>query len=212
MNHRNTLNTRLLPLSILISSLVSGGAMAATVPTGDFHRLANGGSFLITNDALTTNSKNKPDSILESMFPAGEKITEEMKAAIANDLAEMQKSHQKTLVDIQKQIDSLGHVERKQAEVELTKFKASADKKIQFLEAKVAYANDPTTDNLDALNKKLEDTVTHTISSLPEAGQFTAKEIQSLVEAKLKNDDSILSTEITQKIENITQQQQAELS
>ncbi len=30
MNHRNTLNTRLLPLSILISSLVSGGAMAAT--------------------------------------------------------------------------------------------------------------------------------------------------------------------------------------
>ncbi|EOW7153689.1 TPA: autotransporter outer membrane beta-barrel domain-containing protein [Yersinia enterocolitica] len=28
MNHRNTLNTRLLPLSILISSLVSGGAMA----------------------------------------------------------------------------------------------------------------------------------------------------------------------------------------
>lgn len=212
MNHRNTLNTRLLPLSILISSLVSGGAMAATVPTGDFHRLANGGSFLITNDALTTNSKNKPDSILESMFPAGKKITEEMKAAIANDLAEMQKSHQKTLVDIQKQIDSLGHVERKQAEVELAKFKASADKKIQFLEAKVTYANDPTTDNLDALNKKLEDTVTHTISSLPEAGQFTAKEIQSLVEAKLKNDDSILSTEITQKIENITQQQQAELS
>lgn len=212
MNHRNTLNTRLLPLSILISSLVSGGAMAATVPTGDFHRLANGGSFLITNDALTTNSKNKPDSILESMFPAGKKITEEMKAAIANDLAEMEKSHQKTLVDIQKQIDSLGHVERKQAEVELAKFKASADKKIQFLEAKVTYANDPTTDNLDALNKKLEDTVTHTISSLPEAGQFTAKEIQSLVEAKLKNDDSILSTEITQKIENITQQQQAELS
>ncbi|MCY1688344.1 autotransporter outer membrane beta-barrel domain-containing protein [Yersinia enterocolitica] len=30
MNHRNTLNTRLLPLSILISSLVSGGAMAMT--------------------------------------------------------------------------------------------------------------------------------------------------------------------------------------
>ncbi|CRY55198.1 autotransporter protein [Yersinia intermedia] len=29
MNHRNTLNTRLLPLSILISSLVSGGAVAA---------------------------------------------------------------------------------------------------------------------------------------------------------------------------------------
>lgn len=35
MNHRNTLNTRLLPLSILISSLVSGGAMAAIAPEFD---------------------------------------------------------------------------------------------------------------------------------------------------------------------------------
>ncbi|WP_145496504.1 autotransporter outer membrane beta-barrel domain-containing protein [Yersinia bercovieri] len=61
MNHRNTLNTRLLPLSILISSLVSGGAMAALpiltkeskplqpkveeISTGKVQRWANGGSF-----------------------------------------------------------------------------------------------------------------------------------------------------------------------
>ncbi|MDA5499466.1 hypothetical protein [Yersinia aleksiciae] len=40
MNRRNTLNTRLLPLSILISSLVSGGAMAAAIPiyTKDMQR------------------------------------------------------------------------------------------------------------------------------------------------------------------------------
>ncbi|CFQ30897.1 autotransporter outer membrane beta-barrel domain-containing protein [Yersinia bercovieri] len=60
MNHRNTLNTRLLPLSILISSLVSGGAMAALpiltkeskplqpkveeISTGKVQRWANGGS------------------------------------------------------------------------------------------------------------------------------------------------------------------------
>ncbi|WP_145932052.1 autotransporter outer membrane beta-barrel domain-containing protein [Yersinia bercovieri] len=36
MNHRNTLNTRLLPLSILISSLVSGGAMAASGAAPEF--------------------------------------------------------------------------------------------------------------------------------------------------------------------------------
>ncbi|WP_145559870.1 autotransporter outer membrane beta-barrel domain-containing protein [Yersinia bercovieri] len=60
MNHRNTLNTRLLPLSILISSLVSGGAMATSttltkeskslqpkvedISTGKVQRWANGGS------------------------------------------------------------------------------------------------------------------------------------------------------------------------
>ncbi|WP_444823363.1 pertactin family virulence factor/autotransporter [Yersinia pseudotuberculosis] len=41
MKNSNTLNTRLLPLSILISSLVSGGAMAAptqSVSTGHRRR------------------------------------------------------------------------------------------------------------------------------------------------------------------------------
>ncbi|MGT3268649.1 autotransporter outer membrane beta-barrel domain-containing protein, partial [Yersinia enterocolitica] len=70
MSHHNTLNTRLLPLSILISSLVSGGAAAGVVPTpsnikdlslqtnltlaptGPFTRIAEGGSFLITNDTI----------------------------------------------------------------------------------------------------------------------------------------------------------------
>ncbi|QKJ05077.1 hypothetical protein [Yersinia mollaretii] len=64
MNRRNTLNTRLLPLSILISSLVSGGAIAAApiltedslpkpkveVKTGDFQRVTDGGSFLLGGD------------------------------------------------------------------------------------------------------------------------------------------------------------------
>ncbi|UXD26086.1 Putative pertactin family virulence factor/autotransporter precursor [Yersinia enterocolitica] len=50
MNHRNTLNTRLLPLSILISSLVSGGAMAASTPTftpGVTLGMGNGGVFIV---------------------------------------------------------------------------------------------------------------------------------------------------------------------
>ncbi|CNJ45200.1 autotransporter protein [Yersinia rohdei] len=47
-----TLNTRILPLSLLISSLVSGGAIAAQnpnliyTPTGDFKRIAEGGVFI----------------------------------------------------------------------------------------------------------------------------------------------------------------------
>lgn len=213
MNHRNTLNTRLLPLSILISSLVSGGAMAVTaVPTGDFQRIANGGSFQFTSGSPATNSKIKSDTMLESMFPAGEKITEEMKATVTNVLTEMQKSNQKTLVDIQKQIDSLLGTDKIQAKVELAKFIASADKKIQFLKAAVAYADDQSSDNKDKLNQQLKETIADSINSLPTSAQFTAKEIESLVKATLTNDDSTLSSEITNKIESIKQQQQAELS
>ncbi len=54
MKNSNTLNTRLLPLSILISSLVSGGAMAAptqSVSTGDFERVASAGSFMVTSES-----------------------------------------------------------------------------------------------------------------------------------------------------------------
>ena len=50
MGHRNTLKTRLLPLSILVSSLISGGAMAASTPTfipGATLGIANGGSFIV---------------------------------------------------------------------------------------------------------------------------------------------------------------------
>ncbi|WP_186368280.1 autotransporter outer membrane beta-barrel domain-containing protein [Yersinia rochesterensis] len=39
MSHHNTLNTRLLPLSILISSLVSGGAVAASTPAVTLSKL-----------------------------------------------------------------------------------------------------------------------------------------------------------------------------
>lgn len=57
MKNSNTLNTRLLPLSILISSLVSGGAMAVptqSVSTGDFERVAPVGSFMVTSESEQT--------------------------------------------------------------------------------------------------------------------------------------------------------------
>ncbi|HEN3565778.1 TPA: autotransporter outer membrane beta-barrel domain-containing protein [Yersinia enterocolitica] len=102
MSHHNTLNTRLLPLSILISSLVSGGAAAGVVPTysnikdlslqtnltkvptGPFTRIAEGGSFLITVDSTgDTVQENtlQEKSIFEKLsdYLAAGFITEEQK-------------------------------------------------------------------------------------------------------------------------------------
>lgn len=100
MNHRNTLNTRLLPLSILISSLVSGGAMAAhTTPTGDFQRVANGGSFQVISNSQITGNKTHPVSLIESMFPANQPVTEEMKNQAKQDLTDLKKVWMKKLQD-----------------------------------------------------------------------------------------------------------------
>lgn len=214
MNHRNTLNTRLLPLSILISSLVSGGAMAATaVPTGDFQRVANGGSFLITTDALTTNSKSKPDSMLESMFPADMKITPEMLTQVQQQFDEQKKTSDEEIAKLTKEVGAAQDpADKALKETELAKFEKIAQSENELFEATIAYAKDKTQGNLDKLSEKLKNKITNDINSLPISGQFTAKEIESLVEATLANDASTLSPEITQKVESIKQQQQAELS
>lgn len=214
MNHRNTLNTRLLPLSILISSLVSGGAMAATaVPTSDSQRMANGGSFLITTDALTTNSKSKPDSMLESMFPADMKITPEMLTQVQQQFDEQKKTSDEEIAKLTKEVGAAQDpADKALKETELAKFEKIAQSENELFEATIAYAKDKTQGNLDKLSEKLKDKITNDINSLPISGQFTAKEIESLVEATLANDDSTLSPEITQKVESIKQQQQAELS
>lgn len=214
MNHRNTLNTRLLPLSILISSLVSGGAMAATaVPTSDSQRVANGGSFLITTDALTTNSKSKPDSMLESMFPADMKITPEMLTQVQQQFDEQKKTSDEEIAKLTKEVGAAQDpADKALKETELAKFEKIAQSENELFEATIAYAKDKTQGNLDKLSEKLKDKITNDINSLPISGQFTAKEIESLVEATLANDDSTLSPEITQKVESIKQQQQAELS
>lgn len=214
MNHRNTLNTRLLPLSILISSLVSGGAMAATaVPTGDFQRVANGGSFLITTDALTTNNKSKPDSMLESMFPADMKITPEMLTQVQQQFDEQKKTSDEEIAKLTKEVGAAQDpADKALKETELAKFEKIAQSENELFEATIAYAKDKTQGNLDKLSEKLKNKITNDINSLPISGQFTAKEIESLVEATLANDASTLSPEITQKVESIKQQQQAELS
>lgn len=214
MNHRNTLNTRLLPLSILISSLVSGGAMAATaVPTGDFQRVANGGSFQFTSGSPAANSKIKSDTMLESMFPAGMKITPEMLTEVQQQFDEQKKTSDEEIANLTMEVDAtLDTAEKALKQTELDKFKKIAQNENELFEATIAYAKDKTQVNLDKLSEKLKDKITNDINLLPISGQFTAKEIESLVEATLANDDSTLSPEITNKIESIKQQQQAELS
>ncbi len=76
MSHHKTLNTRLLPLSILISSLVSGGAAAGVIPTIDnindlyapkttevptdqFERVANGGIISVTDHIVVDAPEEK---------------------------------------------------------------------------------------------------------------------------------------------------------
>ncbi|CNI42502.1 hypothetical protein [Yersinia mollaretii] len=129
MNRRNTLNTRLLPLSILISSLVSGGAMAAApiltkdslskpkveVQTGDFQRVTDGGSFLLGGDnkivqpVVDNNSaKNSIGTLLEDMLkeflPAGEPITPEMITEAKLQIADLEASNEQQIKEAEAQI------------------------------------------------------------------------------------------------------------
>ncbi|WP_145576613.1 autotransporter outer membrane beta-barrel domain-containing protein [Yersinia alsatica] len=214
MNHRNTLNTRLLPLSILISSLVSGGAMAVTaVPIGDFQRMANGGNFQFSSGSPAANSKLKSNTMLESMFPIDMNITPEMLAELQQQYNEQKKVSDEEIANLTKEVDAtLDPAEKALKQTELDKFKKIAQNENELFEATIAYANDKNQTNLDNLSEKLKNKITNDINLLPISGQFTAKEIESLIEATLNNDDSKLSSEITNKIDSIKQQQQAELS
>ncbi|CQH31704.1 hypothetical protein ACSMDK_19435 [Yersinia enterocolitica] len=127
MNHRNTLNTRLLPLSILISSLVSGGAMAASTSTftpGATLGMGNGGSFIVT-----TNTKAPEDILLESLFPEDQSITAEMITQAKSQIATMQQNNQKQTQDIEASIANLTTAQQKIAQKELDSFKDIFEKK-----------------------------------------------------------------------------------
>ncbi|CCO67087.1 hypothetical protein [Yersinia enterocolitica] len=127
MNHRNTLNTRLLPLSILISSLVSGGVIAAATAnvgnpvitketaTGEFQLVSNGTSFLI------------PDNT-NVVQPAVEKtIYEKLEAYLTSGFITQEQKEKWT--DNLKQLD-----EKKEAEKAAQEAADSADAKVKKLE------------------------------------------------------------------------------
>ncbi len=88
MKNSNTLNTRLLPLSILISSLVSGGAMAVSqiattdipaavtpiksTPTGSFERNSAGTSFGSNVDVDVIDNTSTPTRVIAETTPEAE--------------------------------------------------------------------------------------------------------------------------------------------
>ncbi|EKN4034961.1 autotransporter outer membrane beta-barrel domain-containing protein [Yersinia enterocolitica] len=206
MNHRNTLNTRLLPLSILISSLVSGGAMAASTSTftpGATLGMGNGGSFIVT-----TNTKAPEDILLESLFPEDQSITAEMITQAKSQIATMQQNNQKQTQDIEASIANLTTAQQKIAQKELDSFKDIFEKKINQLAAVVAYAEDKTEDNKNKLNAAAKDAFVTTINAQA-PGQFTAEEVNSLFNASLTNDNSAISPQLEQKVTAVKQQQQA---
>ncbi|HHH0543702.1 TPA: autotransporter outer membrane beta-barrel domain-containing protein [Yersinia enterocolitica] len=78
MNHRNTLNTRLLPLSILISSLVSGGAIAATGDKFDESKytLVTAGSEVTDENKWSASLKKQISDIQQNIKDLNTKKTE----------------------------------------------------------------------------------------------------------------------------------------
>lgn len=210
MGHRNTLKTRLLPLSILVSSLISGGAIAAStstlIPSATLG-MANAGSFIVTTNTVV-NTKAPEDILLESIFPEGQTITPEMIAQAESQIATMQQDHQQQIKDYETNIAALAPAQQKQANKELDSFKGVFEKNIAQLEAVVAYAKDDTEDNKNKLNTAAKDAFTASLNNKA-PGQFTAEEANSLFTASLTNDNSTISPELEQKVTVIKQQQQA---
>lgn len=208
MGHRNTLNTRLLPLSILVSSLISGGAIAASTSTfipGATLGMGNAGSFIVTTNTVV-NTKAPEDILLESIFPEGQTITPEMIAQAESQITTMRQDHQQQIKDYETNIAALAPAQQKQANKELDSFKGVFEKNIAQLEAVVAYAKDKTEDNKNKLNAAAKDAFTASLNNKA-PGQFTAEEANSLFTASLTNDNSTISPELEQKVTVIKQQQ-----
>ncbi|WP_186379628.1 hypothetical protein [Yersinia mollaretii] len=120
MNRRNTLNTRLLPLSILISSLVSGAAMAAPqAPTN----LVGDNNSVVQPMVDNNSAKNPTGTLLEDMLkeflPAGEPITPDMIAEAKLKIAKLEANNEQTIKEAEAQILQLTAEQQKQAHKDL---------------------------------------------------------------------------------------------
>ncbi|HDL8771332.1 TPA: autotransporter outer membrane beta-barrel domain-containing protein [Yersinia enterocolitica] len=189
MNHRNTLNTRLLPLSILISSLVSGGVIAAATAnvgnpvitketaTGEFQLVSNGTSFLI------------PDNT-NVVQPAVEKtIYEKLEAYLTSGFITQEQKEKWT--DNLKQLD-----EKKEAEKAAQEAADSADAKVKKLEDDIiALASqkadaEKVKDEKEKAKKSAEDAVKNT--NIAKDGAITAAaKTKNWKEADLKIADKV---------------------
>ncbi|WP_050547636.1 hypothetical protein [Yersinia enterocolitica] len=200
MNHRNTLNTRLLPLSILISSLVSGGAMAANTT------LTPTVGIQVTSNTVVSTTKPE-DVLLEAFFPAGKMEKEDIER-VTQHITSMKNEHAENIKNIEAHIKTLTAEQQNQANKELASEQVVFDKKINQFEAAIAFAQDQSEDNKNKLHTAAQDAFVATINAQA-PGQFTADEANSLFNAALTNDNSAISLELEQKATAVKQQQQA---
>ncbi|CFR06758.1 MULTISPECIES: autotransporter outer membrane beta-barrel domain-containing protein [Yersinia] len=221
MNHRNTLNTRLLPLSILISSLIASGTTSATssiptknnispngpqvsasnvtqVPTGSFQRIANGGSFFIGHSPAAS-TKSPIDVLIEGFVPAGVQITPEMIEDARFEIEEVKASNEQSIKDYEDQLLNLvAPDEKRQATNDLAKIKDSFNKKVANLETALAYAINPSDENKIKLTATAKDVFVDKVST---QDGFTTAEAELLVTAHLANDLTGLPSELKLKVE-----------
>ncbi|EKN3418081.1 TPA: autotransporter outer membrane beta-barrel domain-containing protein [Yersinia enterocolitica] len=189
MLNSTTLNTRLLPLSILISSLVSGGVIAAATAnvgnpvitketaTGEFQLVSNGTSFLI------------PDNT-NVVQPAVEKtIYEKLEAYLTSGFITQEQKEKWT--DNLKQLD-----EKKEAEKAAQEAADSADAKVKKLEDDIiALASqkadaEKVKDEKEKAKKSAEDAVKNT--NIAKDGAITAAaKTKNWKEADLKIADKV---------------------
>ncbi|MFQ6254334.1 autotransporter outer membrane beta-barrel domain-containing protein [Yersinia enterocolitica] len=200
MNHRNTLNTRLLPLSILISSLVSGGAMAANTT------LTPTVGIQVTSNTVVSTTKPE-DVLLEAFFPAGKMEKEDIER-VTQYITSMKNEHAENIKNIEAHIKTLTAEQQNQANKELASEQVVFDKKINQFEAAIAFAQDQSEDNKNKLHTAAQDAFVATINAQA-PGQFTADESNSLFNISLTEDSSAISPELQQKFVEVKQQQQA---
>ncbi|CNI10018.1 autotransporter protein [Yersinia massiliensis] len=222
MNHRNTLSTRLLPLSILISSLIASGTTAASLPilkkdrispngsqmsvgnvtqtkTGDFTRTANTGSFFMGHGPAVS-TKSSADVPMEDIFPAGVPITPEMIEKAKLQIKEVKASNEQTIKDYEDQISKLAPDEQAQVTKKLAKIKDSNNKEMAKLEATLAHAVDPSAENNNKLIAAKKDVF---ISKINPNGEFTTIEAELLFTAHSTNVLTELTPELKLKVETI---------
>lgn len=201
MNRRNTLNTRLLPLSILISSLVSGAAMAALqAPTN----LVGGNNSTVQSVVDKNSAKTPVDTLLEDLqkfFPEDTTIDE-----AKLQISQLEASNKQTIDDAEAQILQLPTEQQKQANDDLILIKDAFAKNLLQAKAALAYAEDQSDENKNKLNEATKDYfIAYFDGRAP--GEFTAEEAKALANAALTKDISAISPALQQKFAAIKTQQ-----
>ncbi|CNE90596.1 TPA: autotransporter outer membrane beta-barrel domain-containing protein [Yersinia enterocolitica] len=215
MGYRNTLNTRLLPLSILVSSLVSGGAMAASTSAftpGAPLGTGNAGVFTVgevevkeksifekLNDYLTQNliTPEQYEKLKTNLETKEQTLLEKSKAQTAFEDAQDKADEQKEAASLQDKLNT--QLQEKLKAAEVAKNKAKDKKNLKIKEKDTAIG----TINLNPADKDIEEQIAKAIAS---ANQDV--EAKTTIQAEKEQAFSIAEQDKNaheQKIQELTQ-------